>query len=226
MPGFGLFPYINPTATEFSFVVDGTDVYEITASTVLKNADGTIAAMGTAVKAALTVGDQLKIEGNTITRIKTADELATAAADAFKDAHEATLELTVATVAVTDEAAVDNAIAAYNALSAAAKAKLTAENTLLGNLKAQINTLKAAAADQSMVEAELAKVDDVELAAGTDLTADQSALVKAEVEKSVDLNKVTVTVTKGADDNTYNVKLDSKAAAGTDNKNIAVTVAL
>ena len=84
----------------------------------------------------------------------------------------------------------------------------------------------AAAADQAMVEAELAEVPAaLVLAAGS--TADV-ATVTAAVEALVDLNKVDVTVTDNgdADAATFLVTIDSKVAAGTDNKVINVTVAL
>ncbi|GHV28708.1 hypothetical protein AGMMS4952_13090 [Spirochaetia bacterium] len=64
-------------------------------------------------------------------------------ADAFTTTHAAILARTVGMVAIGDEAAVDAALAAYGLLSADAKALLTAEKTLLDNLKGKINELKA-----------------------------------------------------------------------------------
>ena len=184
-----------------------------------------IIASGSAIVTALKDGDQVEIKGDRITRVKKADDLAQAAADKFKADYKATLELVVATVKVENETAVKAAQAAFDKLSDAAKLKLATEKQLLKDLQDKINELKGESADQDMVNAELAKVVNVELAAGTDLTQNQETLVKKAVESKVDLNKVTVTVVKGANDNTYNVKLDSKAAAGTANKNITVTAA-
>ena len=60
------------------------------------------------------------------------------AAEALKAAHSAVLAKTVEDIAVTDESAVDAALAAYEALSAEAKALLGPEKALLDNLKAKI----------------------------------------------------------------------------------------
>jgi predicted Mrr-cat superfamily restriction endonuclease len=53
------------------------------------------------------------------------------AADAFKTNHAVALGKTMATVTTGDEVAVTAALSAYNALSAEAKALLSAEKTLL-----------------------------------------------------------------------------------------------
>ena len=65
-------------------------------------------------------------------------------ANAFKTAHAGALGKTPATVTTGDEAAVEAALAAYNALGANAKALLGTEKTLLDSMKAKIGTLKGA----------------------------------------------------------------------------------
>ncbi|GHT75496.1 hypothetical protein FACS1894124_6930 [Spirochaetia bacterium] len=102
-----------------------------------------------------------------------------AAADAFETAHTAILEKTVDTVAIGDEADVDAALAAYEALSADAKALLTAEKTLLDNLKAKIDALIAATG--STVTVNLWTNDTTVLASASSVTlsraASQTALI-------------------------------------------------
>ena len=71
---------------------------------------------------------------------------ATQDATAFTTAHGATVNKDATTVAVTDKTAVNNAITAYNALSAAAKALLPGDTlTKLQTLLDRINALEAAA---------------------------------------------------------------------------------
>jgi hypothetical protein len=97
------------------------------------------------------------------------------AAAALKAAHSAVLAKTVEDVAVTDEAAVDAALAAYEALSAEAKALLGPEKTLLDSLKARIDELKApadAAAFKTAHSAVLAKTT-------ADITATDESAVDA-----------------------------------------------
>ncbi|GHV75011.1 hypothetical protein AGMMS49940_23130 [Spirochaetia bacterium] len=100
------------------------------------------------------------------------------AADAFKTDHTAILEKTVGNVAVSDEAAVDAALAAHGLLSADAKALLTAEKTLLDNLKAKINELKATPADptgESTVTVNLWTDDDTIFATADSVTLSRGA---------------------------------------------------
>jgi hypothetical protein len=78
------------------------------------------------------------------------DELKAAAgpqalADAFKTTCAAILAKTTSTVTVADKAAVDAALAEYAALSDEVKALLTAEKTLLDNLKTAIDAIIASA---------------------------------------------------------------------------------
>jgi formylglycine-generating enzyme required for sulfatase activity len=68
---------------------------------------------------------------------------APAVAAAFKTAHNAILSKTVGDVAITDEGAVDAALAAYDSLAQMIKDLLTAEKALLDSLKAKIQELKA-----------------------------------------------------------------------------------
>ena len=72
-------------------------------------------------------------------------EIARVDAENYKTVYAATLALTVGTIRVANEGAVNTALGAYNALSAEAKAKLTAEKTLLDSLTDQIEALKIAA---------------------------------------------------------------------------------
>jgi hypothetical protein len=92
-------------------------------------------ALGSDVKALLTTEktrlDSLKVK---IDQIKANND----AADAFKTAHAGALAKTETTITAGDEAAVNDALTAYNALSTAVKALLSAEKTLLDDLKAKI----------------------------------------------------------------------------------------
>ena len=67
------------------------------------------------------------------------------AADTFKETQGAALGKTPATVTLSDEAAVEAALAAYNALSAEAQALLATEKATLDALTAKIAELKAEA---------------------------------------------------------------------------------
>jgi hypothetical protein len=103
------------------------------------------------------------------------------AADAFKTTHAAVLDKTVDTVAVPDEAVVDAALTAYNALDADVKALLETEKTLLNSLKAKIDELiagetaqEAANAFKAAHTAALGKT--VDTVATTDETAVDAAL--------------------------------------------------
>jgi DNA replication initiation complex subunit (GINS family) len=68
-------------------------------------------------------------------------------ADAYKTAHALALGKTVDVVTAGDEAVVNAALEAYEALSAEVKALLGAEKTLLESLKAKIDELKAGGGD-------------------------------------------------------------------------------
>jgi hypothetical protein len=68
-------------------------------------------------------------------------QLEAAAANTFTAAHAAALALTMGTVVITNKDAVNNALTAYNALSAAVKALLAGEKALLDNLAAKIAQL-------------------------------------------------------------------------------------
>jgi hypothetical protein len=113
----------------------------VTAALVAYNAlDGETRALLAAEKALL---DSLKTRIDALTAVRNA-------ADAFKAAHAAILDKTAVTVAVSDEAAVNAALAAYNALGGGApgaetQALLGVEKALLYSLKTRIDALKAAA---------------------------------------------------------------------------------
>jgi hypothetical protein len=64
-------------------------------------------------------------------------------AAAFKTAHAAVLSKTTANVAASDEAGVDGALAAYNALGAETRALLAGEKALLDSLKIKIEQLNS-----------------------------------------------------------------------------------
>jgi DNA replication initiation complex subunit (GINS family) len=100
------------------------------------------AALSDPVKALLgaekTLLDNLKAKIDALKAAATPQELA----DAFKTGHAVILAKTPDTVAIADEAAVDTALAAYSALSDAAKALLTVEKARLDSLKAKITVIK------------------------------------------------------------------------------------
>jgi hypothetical protein len=109
-------------------------------------------ALSAGVKAALLPLDRAALEAlqTKIAELKAAEAQANqAGANAFKTSHSATLALTADSVTAGNEAAVDAAITAYNALSAGAKALLTAEKTRLDTLKAKIDELNAPADAQA-----------------------------------------------------------------------------
>jgi hypothetical protein len=83
----------------------------------------------------------------------TAQELA----DEFKTGQGTVLEKTTGTVTASDEAAVDAALAAYNALSAEAKTLLAGEKTKLDALKEKIEELKRTFAGTEALRVWLAK---------------------------------------------------------------------
>jgi hypothetical protein len=93
-----------------------------------------------------------------------------AAAAAFGTAHSAILGKTVDTVAIADEAAVDAALAAYNALGAGAKALLGTEKSLLDGLKAKIGALKAATAAPTADAVSVAKTGATQASVAFTLT--------------------------------------------------------
>jgi hypothetical protein len=71
------------------------------------------------------------------------------AANAFKTARAAVLALTVDTVAVSNEGAINQALSAYNALDPAVRTLLTTEKALLDSLKTKVDELKVEAANQA-----------------------------------------------------------------------------
>jgi hypothetical protein len=120
---------------------------------------------------------------------------ARAAAEAFARTHATALNKTAASVTIADEARVDAALAAYDALSRDAQALLTAEKTLLDSLKTRIVALaaaqEAAEAYKTAHATALAKTTasvmtddeagvDAALAAYTALDPDAQALLDAE----------------------------------------------
>jgi uncharacterized protein (UPF0332 family) len=126
-------------------------------------------ALSAAAKALLT--DEKTTLDNLKAKIE--DLKATTAADAFKDAHGAVLGKTAESIAIDDEALVDAALTAYNALSAAAKALLGTEKTTLDNLKVKIEELTTAtAAFRTAHSVVLAKtVDDIAISDETTVDA-------------------------------------------------------
>jgi uncharacterized protein YukE len=117
--------------------------------------------------------------------------LAGEAANAFKAAHAGALGKTTATVTIGDEAGVDVALAAYEALGADAQALLGDAKALLDSLKARIEALKAAADFKAAHAGALGKAPatvtigdkagvDAALAAYEALGADTQALLEAE----------------------------------------------
>jgi formylglycine-generating enzyme required for sulfatase activity len=131
-----------------------------------------------------------------------------AAAEAFKTAHSAILAKTVGNIAASDEAAVDDALGAYNDLSSAAQALLIGEKTLLDKQKAKIEELKAgqaaaeafktihsailaktvgntAASDEAAVDDALGAYNDLSSAAQALLTGEKALLdkQKAKIEE-------------------------------------------
>ena len=75
-------------------------------------------------------------------------------ADAFKTIHTGVLDKTITNITTGDEAAVIEALAAYEALGDEEKVLLSGEKTLLDSLKARIDALKgkdAFAADHGAV---------------------------------------------------------------------------
>ncbi|MEQ6854541.1 hypothetical protein AAHH17_08700 [Lysinibacillus capsici] len=102
------------------------------------------------VKAKLTVENTLLLNlANKIAELE-ADNEATTAANTFKTTHATILGKTTATVAIEDKTALTLAQNAYTGLSAETKAKLTVENTLLGDLANKIAELEADADDQAV----------------------------------------------------------------------------
>jgi hypothetical protein len=75
------------------------------------------------------------------------------AADTFKSGQSGILDKTTDTVTLNDEAAVNAALTAYEALSAGSKELLTAEKAKLDGLKARIEELKAAAGPAELAAA-------------------------------------------------------------------------
>jgi hypothetical protein len=139
--------------------------------------------------------DNLKITIADLRAAEGADEADKAVAAAFVSAHEAIMGKTADTVTVDDEAAVDAALAAYNALNAQAKALVGARKALLDSLKTKITDLRtasafraehatvlnknpstAAIADESAVDAVLAAYDALSAGAKTLLAAEKAVL--------------------------------------------------
>jgi hypothetical protein len=111
-------------------------------------------ALAAAEKALL---DNLKLAIEDARNAENAGETDKAAAAGFVAAHEAVLGKTIDTIAVGDEAAVDAALAAHNALGSQAKALVGARKALLDSLKTKITDSKAAAAFKTAHAAALAK---------------------------------------------------------------------
>ncbi|GHV25762.1 hypothetical protein AGMMS4952_04370 [Spirochaetia bacterium] len=166
------------------------------------------------------------------------------AADTFKTTHAVILEKTVDTVAISDEADVDTALAAYELLSADAKDLLTAEKTLLDSLKAKIDELKAnqtaadafktthaailaetvdtvAISDEAAVDAALAAYELLSADAKDLLTAEKTLLdsLKVKIDTVLAATGSTVTVNLWTNDTTVLATADkvtlSRAASET-----------
>ncbi|WP_342578055.1 hypothetical protein [Psychrobacillus sp. FSL K6-2843] len=213
---------IASAATADAIVIDGK-TYALKTTSLLYKKDGTSVLGGTNIAAYINgagTNAQVTISGDVLTELNTPAEVITAQVAAFKSAHATALALTVPTVAITDEAAVNNALTAHSQLVSGAKTALSAEKTLLDNLKNKIASLKAASADQALVNGELAKLTDIVLSA--DVVA-SNATVKAEVEKLVNLNTVTVAVSQVAATDKWTVTLTSKVAGATAVKTVTVS---
>ncbi|MFO7969692.1 MAG: hypothetical protein R6U15_06270 [Candidatus Izemoplasmatales bacterium] len=104
----------------------------------------------------------------------------------FKTVYAGALALTVGTVEISDKAAVEQALSAYDLLSVEAKANLTVEKTLLDNLLIEINekeaieaaTISVEIAEGSILQADVdaAQILVTALPAGTEKTALQNRL--------------------------------------------------
>ncbi|HCU07975.1 MAG TPA: hypothetical protein DF480_03230, partial [Clostridiales bacterium] len=115
-----------------------------TATTALT--DGTYSWTASASGYTATTSQNFTVAGAPLPGLAAAlTEVARIDAENYKTAHAAALALTVGTVRVADETIVNAALAAYDALTAEAKAKLTAEKSLLDSLADQIEALKIAA---------------------------------------------------------------------------------
>jgi hypothetical protein len=110
--------------------------------------------------------------------------LASDRADAFKAAYAGILAKTADTVALEDEAAVDAALAAHQALSEAAKARAAAEKILLDALKQTIGNLREKAEFRSAHAAVLALT--VETVTAEDRDALDAALAAYEALSEAD----------------------------------------
>jgi hypothetical protein len=149
-------------------------------------------ALAAAEKALL---DNLKVTIADLQNAENASEADRTAAAVFVSTHEAILGKTADTVAVDDEAAVDAALTAYNALGAQVKALVGARKALLDSLKTKIADIKTAAAfrtehaavlnkdpstaaiaDESTVDAVVAAYDVLSAGAKTLLAAEKAAL--------------------------------------------------
>jgi hypothetical protein len=116
--------------------------------------------------------DLLGVQKTLLDNLKTKiGELKTA--EAFKSVHSAILAKTVENIAIVDEAAVDNALAAYNSLAQVVKDLLTVEETLLDNLKTKIEELKVEAFRSGHSEILAKTVGDITI---SDETAVDAAL--------------------------------------------------
>ena len=125
-----------------------------------------------------------------------ADAQATADANAFKAAHSVVLGKNTGNIEISDKEAVNAAKNAYGQLSEAAKAKLTAESTLLTNLSNKIDALETAAEELATAQGELQVVID---SVSIDLTKGENSN-SIDAGDTVTINDVVYTVsTDGSD---------------------------
>jgi hypothetical protein len=195
---------ITDTKTAATFKTNHAVVLEKTVDTVAAGDEaGTDAALGAynaldAGVRALLAGEKALLDA---LKLKIAFLNAAAAdqaeATAFKTEHAGVLGKTIDTVAVGDEAAVDAALAAYNALKAAIRALLAAERDKLDSFKIRIEEQRAPAAAAAFktdhavilgktldaVAAEDEAAVDAALAAHDALGAGVTALLAAEKDK-------------------------------------------
>ena len=175
--------------------VHSSDVTVETVNTAVTAGTGSIHVMaaGTIVGSGETAITKPKTTSSGSSRGPSVTDPSVIEANSFKSDHAAVLALTVDTVQISDEAAVDGVLAAYAGLSDAAKTKLSAEKAILDNLKTKIGLQIQTAADQAAADqvavlitalpavGELVLTDksDVEAArtAYNGLTAAQKALV-------------------------------------------------
>jgi hypothetical protein len=163
---------------------EAAEAFETAHAGVLDKTAGTVTtADEAAVNAALTAYETLSADAKTLLGEKKAllDSLKTGIdtlknAGAFETAHAGALGKTVETVAIADEAAVNAALTAWEALSVDAKALLGEKKSLLDSLKIRIDALTAATAPEAAEAFETAHAGALSKTVETVTTADENAV--------------------------------------------------